>query len=98
MLHEKNKEIDGMNKEFQRQIQILVEDHRKEVDVSIFVELIYYHRKKDNLDYRSRGKILHLWSRLGLTELWVVIALSENNVSLDSRLLATTATWDEKPQ
>ena len=60
MLHEKNKEIDGMNKEFQRQIQILVEDHRKEVDVSIFVELIYYHRKKDNLDYRSRGKILHL--------------------------------------
>ena len=60
MLHDKNKEIDGMNKEFQRQIQILVEDHRKEVDVSIFVELIYYHRKKDNLDYRSRGKILHL--------------------------------------
>ena len=49
MLHDKNKEIDGMNKEFQRQIQILVEDHRKEVDVSIFVELIYYHRKKDNL-------------------------------------------------
>ena len=35
MLHGKNKEIDGMNKEFQRQIQILVEDHRKEVDVSI---------------------------------------------------------------
>lgn len=35
MLHDKNKEIDGMNKEFQRQIQILVEDHRKEVDVSI---------------------------------------------------------------
>lgn len=32
MLHDKNKEIDGMNKEFQRQIQILVEDHRKEVD------------------------------------------------------------------
>lgn len=35
MLHEKNKEIEGMNKEFQRQIQILVEDHKKEVDVSI---------------------------------------------------------------
>ena len=35
MLHEKNKEIDGMNKEFQRQIQVLVEDHKKEVDVSI---------------------------------------------------------------
>ncbi|KAL9958654.1 hypothetical protein ACROYT_G035702 [Oculina patagonica] len=32
MLHEKNKEIDGMNKEFQRQIQVLVEDHKKEVD------------------------------------------------------------------
>ena len=39
MLHEKNKEIDGMNKEFQRQIQVLVEDHRKEVDVSICIEL-----------------------------------------------------------
>lgn len=39
MLHEKNKEIDGMNKEFQRQIQVLVEDHKKEVDVSICVEL-----------------------------------------------------------
>lgn len=38
MLHEKNKEIDGMNKEFQRQIQVLVEDHKKEVDVSTFVE------------------------------------------------------------
>jgi len=38
MLHEKNKEIDGMNKEFQRQIQVLVEDHKKEVDVSIFIE------------------------------------------------------------
>ena len=35
MLYEKNKEIEGMNKEFQRQIQILVEDHKKEVDVSI---------------------------------------------------------------
>ena len=35
MLHDKNKEIDGLNKEFQRQIQILVEDHKKEVDVSI---------------------------------------------------------------
>lgn len=32
MLHDKNKEIDALNKEFQRQIQILVEDHRKEVD------------------------------------------------------------------
>lgn len=31
-LHEKTKEIEGLNKEFQRQIQILVEDHRKEVD------------------------------------------------------------------
>ena len=38
MFHEKNKEIDGMNKEFQRQIQVLVEDHKKQVDVSIFVE------------------------------------------------------------
>ena len=38
MLLEKNKEIDGMNKEFQRQIQVLVEDHKKQVDVSIFVE------------------------------------------------------------
>ena len=35
MLHEKSKEIDGLNKEFQRQIQVLVEDHKKEVDVSI---------------------------------------------------------------
>ena len=35
MLHDKNKEIDGLNKEFQRQIQVLVEDHKKEVDVSI---------------------------------------------------------------
>lgn len=35
MLHDKNKEIDALNKEFQRQIQILVEDHRKEVDVSM---------------------------------------------------------------
>ena len=34
MLHEQSKEIDALNKEFQRQIQILVEDHRKEVDVS----------------------------------------------------------------
>lgn len=32
MLHDKNKEIDGLNKEFQRQIQVLVEDHKKEVD------------------------------------------------------------------
>lgn len=32
MLHEKKKEIEEMNKEFQRQIQILVEDHKKEVD------------------------------------------------------------------
>lgn len=40
MLHEKNKEIDGMNKEFQRQIQVLVEDNKKEVDVSIFVKLL----------------------------------------------------------
>ena len=40
MFHEKNKEIDGMNKEFQRQIQVLVEDHKKEVDVSIFVKLL----------------------------------------------------------
>ena len=36
MLHDKNKEIDGLNKEFQRQIQVLVEDHKKEVDVSIW--------------------------------------------------------------
>lgn len=35
MLQDKNKEIDALNKEFQRQIQILVEDHRKEVDVSM---------------------------------------------------------------
>ena len=35
MLHDKNREIDGLNKEFQRQIQVLVEDHKKEVDVSI---------------------------------------------------------------
>ena len=28
--------VEGLNKEFQRQIQILVEDHRKEVDVIIF--------------------------------------------------------------
>ena len=35
-LYEKTKEIEGLNKEFQRQIQILVEDHRKEVDVIIF--------------------------------------------------------------
>ena len=35
MLHDKNKEIDGLNKEFQRQIQVFVEDHKKEVDVSI---------------------------------------------------------------
>ena len=43
MLHDKNKEIDGMNKEFQRQIQILVEDQRKEIDVSIFFKLIFYY-------------------------------------------------------
>ena len=41
MLHEKNKEIDGMNKEFQRQIQILVEDHKKEVDVSTSLNYHY---------------------------------------------------------
>lgn len=35
-LYEKTKEIEGLNKEFQRQIRILVEDHRKEVDVIIF--------------------------------------------------------------
>ena len=35
MLQDKNKEIDALNKEFQRQIQILVGDHRKEVDVSM---------------------------------------------------------------
>ena len=40
MLHDKNKEIDGLNKEFQRQIQVLVEDHKKEVDVSIFFFLL----------------------------------------------------------
>jgi len=34
VMHEKNKEIDAINKEHQRQIQILVEDHAKEVDVS----------------------------------------------------------------
>lgn len=32
LLHEKTKEIEALNKEFQRQIQLLVEDHRKEVD------------------------------------------------------------------
>ena len=49
MLHDKNKEIDGLNKEFQRQIQVLVEDHKKEVDVSIrrfqrqdIVYLVYF--------------------------------------------------------
>ena len=53
MLLEKNKEIDGMNKEFQRQIQVLVEDHKKEVDVSIFVEQYYYLGfEKDNLNHR----------------------------------------------
>ena len=36
MVHEKNKEVDGMNKEFQRQIQILVESHKEEVDVSVW--------------------------------------------------------------
>ena len=47
MLHDKNKEIDGLNKEVQRQIQVLVEDHKKEVDVSCFqrqdiVYLVYF--------------------------------------------------------
>jgi len=46
MLYEKNREIDGMNKEFQRQIQILVEDHKKEVDVSIFVKLLFLRKLK----------------------------------------------------
>lgn len=46
MLHEKNKEIDGMNKEFQRQIQVLVEDHKKEVDVSICVDGLLAFLKK----------------------------------------------------
>ena len=57
MLHDKNKEIDGLNKEFQRQIQVLVEDHKKEVDVSIRCVVF-----KDNISgiYFTLAKFLPL--------------------------------------
>ena len=34
LIREKSSEIDGIHKEHQRQIQVIAEDHRKEVDVS----------------------------------------------------------------
>ena len=93
MLHDKNKEIDGMNKEFQRQIQILVEDHRKEVDVSIFFKLIFYYlsRQKDNLNCRPRGKRLRLYSRPSLAKLYLVIALSEYISASDGKVCRVRA-------
>ena len=63
MLHEKSKEIDGLNKEFQRQIQVLVEDHKKEVDVSIWRYLFQDKAKKIrvNLSLFSLPKMQSIW-------------------------------------
>ena len=57
MLHDKNKEIDGLNREFQRQIQVLVEDHKKEVDVSI--RCVVFKDKISGI-YFTLGKFLPL--------------------------------------
>ncbi|KAK2551734.1 hypothetical protein P5673_027336 [Acropora cervicornis] len=71
-LHEKTKEIEGLNKEFQRQIQILVEDHRKEVDnlmekfaecvqdseqlKSVLLEMKLLKEKKEELEKELKNK------------------------------------------